>query len=173
MRLLGAAAGEDWRGKTARSWLLGRRDREPGLLQCQGEIERWLSMLGDGNKNCEWIYRFGANPGTPGSGIVPLSPVLAPGTALGSRPRVALSSAQAVSVYRGPRPPGNSRLGHLLAERGDRIPLDLRAKTRMGHQGLRPEKDCREMSCAINRICTCYSYNSTFRKGGSFATGSR
>jgi hypothetical protein len=109
--------------------------------------DRKLALeLSDGNKNCEWIYRIGANPGKPESGIVPLSPVLAPGTALRSRPRVALSSAQVLRVYRGPRPPGNSRLGHMLAERGDRIPLDLRAKTWTGHQGLGPEKGCREMS---------------------------
>jgi hypothetical protein len=57
-----------------------------------------LVKLGDGNKNCEWIYRFSANPGRPWGGIVPPSPVLAPGAALGSRPRVALSSAQAHSL---------------------------------------------------------------------------
>src|SRR5260370_7116811 len=51
------------------------------------------------NKDCEWIYRFGANPGRPWGGIVPPSPVLAPESALSSRPRVALSSAQVPSVY--------------------------------------------------------------------------
>ena len=75
-------------------------------------------VLGDCNKDCGWIYRFGANPGKPKSGIVPLLPVLAPGTALGSRPRVALSSAQAPSAYCEPRPSGNSRLNHILANRG-------------------------------------------------------
>jgi hypothetical protein len=128
--------------------------------------------LGDSNKNCEWIYRFWANPGTPGSGLVPLAPVLAPGTALGSRPRVALSSAQVARVYRGPRPPGNSRLGDLLANRGDRMPLDVRVKTSRDHQGLRPEKDCHEMSCAIMSMDMLLSTD-TFRKGGSSATGSR
>src|SRR4051794_599043 len=58
-----------------------------------------LVKLGDGNKDCEWIYRFWANPGRPWGGIVPPSPVLAPGSALGSRPRVARSSAQVPSVY--------------------------------------------------------------------------
>ena len=57
-----------------------------------------LDKLGTGNKNCEWIYRFRANPGRPWGGIVPPTPVLAPGSALGSRPRVALSSAQAPSM---------------------------------------------------------------------------
>jgi hypothetical protein len=57
-----------------------------------------LVKLGDGNKHCEWIYRFWANPGRPWGGIVPPAPVLAPGSALGSRPRVALSSAQAPSM---------------------------------------------------------------------------
>ena len=57
-----------------------------------------LVKLEDGNKDCEWIYRFRANPGRPWGGIVPPAPVLAPGSALGSRPRVALSSAQAPSM---------------------------------------------------------------------------
>ena len=105
-------------------------------------------VLGNGNKDCGWIYRFRANPGKPGSGIVPLFPVLAPGTALGSRPRVALSSAQAPSVYCEPMPPDNLRLSHMLANRGDRILLDPRAKTRMCHQGDRPENGLpREVAC--------------------------
>jgi len=62
-------------------------------------------------ENCLWIYRIEANPGMPRGGIVPPAPVLAPGSALGSRPRVALSSAQAPAVYRGPRPPGNAGAG--------------------------------------------------------------
>src|SRR4051794_1882638 len=57
-----------------------------------------LVKLGDGNKHCGWIYRIRANPGRPRGGIVPPAPVLAPGSALGSRPRVALSSAQAPST---------------------------------------------------------------------------
>ena len=48
-----------------------------------------------------WIYRIEANPGMPRGGILPPAPVLAPGSALGSRPRVALSSAQAPPGYRG------------------------------------------------------------------------
>src|SRR5262245_60931881 len=54
---------------------------------------------------------MGANPGMPRGGIVPPAPVLASGSALGSRPRVARSSAQAPAVYRGPRPPGNAGAG--------------------------------------------------------------
>jgi hypothetical protein len=57
-----------------------------------------LDKLEAGNKNCEWIYRIWANPGMPRGGIVPPAPVLAPGSALGSRPRVALSSAQTPSL---------------------------------------------------------------------------
>src|SRR5215510_6157729 len=60
-------------------------------------------------KNCQWIYRIRANPGMPRGGIVPPTPVLAPGSALGSRPRVALSSAQTLARYRSRRPPGHSR----------------------------------------------------------------
>src|SRR5512142_2034924 len=68
-----------------------------------------LAKLANGFKNCELIYRFRANPGMPRGGIVPPTPVLAPGSALGSRPRVALSSAQVPPVYSGPRPSNNSR----------------------------------------------------------------
>jgi hypothetical protein len=135
--------------------------------------DRTLTLdLGDDKKNCEWIYRFGANPGKPGSGIVPLFPVLAPGTALGSRPRVALSSAQAISVYCEPMPPDNSRLGHILANRVDRILLGPRARTRKCHQGDRPETDCREKSRAISSMHMLL-FTSTFEKGALSATGSR
>jgi len=58
-----------------------------------------LSKLVGNVKNCEWIYRFSANPGKPRGGVLPPFPVLAPESALGSRPRVALSSAQAHSEY--------------------------------------------------------------------------
>ena len=129
-------------------------------------------VLGNGNKDYGWIYRFRANPGKPESGIVPLFPVLAPGTALGSRPRVALSSAQAHSMYYEPMPPDNLRLSHMLASRGDRILWDPRAETRMGHQGGRPENDCRERSRIINSMHMLLS-TSTFEKGGLSATGSR
>jgi hypothetical protein len=129
-------------------------------------------VLGEGKKDCEWIYRVGANPGKRGSGIMPLLPVLAPGTALGSRPRVALSSAQVRSAYCKARPRGNSRLSHIPAYQNERILLDPRAKTVMCHEGGRAENDCRRMSRAIS-----YSYMtlsiSTFEKGALSATGSR
>src|SRR6516165_7162897 len=70
-----------------------------------------LAKLASDFKNCQWIYRISANPGMPRGGIVPPSPVLAPGSALGSRPRVALSSAQVPPVYSRAWPSGNSRLG--------------------------------------------------------------
>src|SRR5271166_5043507 len=63
-----------------------------------GKTASLVKILG-GEKNCEWIYRIWANPGRPWGGIVPPSSVLAPESALGSRPRVALSSAQVRSVY--------------------------------------------------------------------------
>src|SRR5208282_6713643 len=44
-----------------------------------------LFKLATGNKNCEWIYRFWANPGRPWGGIVPPSPVLAPESALAGK----------------------------------------------------------------------------------------
>jgi hypothetical protein len=69
-------------------------------------------------EDCLWIYRIEANPGMPRGGILPPAPVLAPGSALGSRPRVALSSAQAPPVYSALRPPGNPGPGGRLAGRG-------------------------------------------------------
>src|SRR3954452_24425602 len=69
-----------------------------------------LAKLDSGFKDCEWIYRIRANPGMPRGGIVPPTPVLAPGSALRSRPRVALSSVQVPPLYSRPRPSDNSRL---------------------------------------------------------------
>jgi hypothetical protein len=94
-------------------------------------------------EDCLWIYRVGANPGMPRGGILPPAPVLAPGSALGSRPRVALSSAQAPPVYSGSRPPGNSRLGRALARRSGRMPLELRAKTKIKYKDPHPEEEDR------------------------------
>ena len=81
-----------------------------------------LAKLADDAKNCKWIYRFPANPGMPRGGIVPPTPVLAPGSALRSRPRVALSSAQAPAVYRGPRLPGNAGTGSAARTTGQKTP---------------------------------------------------
>src|SRR5271170_5889204 len=66
-----------------------------------------LFKLVNGNKDCEWIYRFWANPGRPWGRHRAAPPVLAPESALGSRPRVALSSAQVSSVYLAGLWPGN------------------------------------------------------------------
>ena len=78
-----------------------RREQFP-----RGEDVAWAEDSGEvvGSRlleDCLWIYRIEANPGMPRGGILPPAPVLAPGSALGSRPRVALSSAQAPPGYRG------------------------------------------------------------------------
>jgi hypothetical protein len=65
-----------------------------------GQTTSLAKLVSDDN-NCEWIYRIQANPGMRRGGFVPPTPVLAPGSALRSRPRVALSSAQAPRVYLG------------------------------------------------------------------------
>src|SRR5271157_1676994 len=39
-----------------------------------------LSKLVGDDKNCKWIYRFSANPGMPRGGVLPPTPVLAPGS---------------------------------------------------------------------------------------------
>jgi hypothetical protein len=76
--------------------------RKGNMMSCIGSAGMGqtglLVKLETEDKNCEWIYRIRANPGRPRGGIVPPAPVLAPGSALGSRPRVALSSAQAPSL---------------------------------------------------------------------------
>src|ERR1700719_4118823 len=79
-----------------------------------------LAKLAGDSKNCKWIYRIAANPGMPRGGIVPPAPVLAPGSALGSRPRVGRSSAPAPAVYRGPRPPGNAGAGSAARTTGQK-----------------------------------------------------
>jgi len=62
----------------------------------------------------------------PRGGVLPPTPVLAPGSALGSRPRVALSSAQVASVYRTSlRPSKGSLLGLGPPPRADRHPFGL------------------------------------------------
>ena len=111
-----------------------------------------LAPLASDFKNCQWIYRFEANPGKPRGGVLPPTPVWAPGSALGSRPRVAGSSAQAPGVYSGPRPPGNSRLGRSLAKRGGTIALELRAQTRIGYQDPHPEEDGRRGTGSIRTM---------------------
>src|SRR5580704_3454175 len=63
-----------------------------------GQTAPLIKALGR-NKNCGWIYRFGANPGTAVGRLPAALSGLGPGSALGSRPRVALSSAQVHSVY--------------------------------------------------------------------------
>ena len=50
-------------------------------------------------EDCEWIYRFGANPGAGVRAASCCPSGLGLGSALRPRPRVALSSAQALSVY--------------------------------------------------------------------------
>ena len=57
---------------------------------CNGSTEMGqtasLAKLLTENKDCKWIYRFRTNPGMPRGGIVPPSPVLAPGSASGRVP---------------------------------------------------------------------------------------
>jgi hypothetical protein len=104
-----------------------------------GETNLLAKLAGD-FKDCEWIYRFGANPGMPRGGILPPSPVLAPEPALGSRPRVALSSAQARVMYCRPSPAGNPRLDQIL-NHGSNNPTAMASPERIGYQGPHPEEN--------------------------------
>jgi hypothetical protein len=97
---------------------------EGGELVAVGELLMDLSRWGQ-SRDAEG-RRPAARPG------------LGTWSALGSRPRVALSSAQAPPVYLGPRPTGHSGLGHLLASGGNGIRLGLRAWTSEDAQGSPP-----------------------------------
>src|SRR5712671_1330159 len=97
-----------------------------------GKAESLVKLV-TGNKDCEWIYRFRANPGRPWGRHRAALSGLGPWSALGSRPRVALSSAQVSSVYPGAlrlckslllglgAPPGVGRRQFLLACGPDRF----------------------------------------------------
>ena len=74
---------------------------------------------------------------------MPPAPVLAPGSALGSRPRVALSSAQAPAVYRGPRPPGNAGLGQPARTTGQKTLPGTAGQDQEDVPDPRHEEDCR------------------------------
>jgi len=63
-----------------------------------GQTALLVKVVGS-NKNGEWIYHFGANPGLAVGRLPATLSGLGPGSALRSRPRVALSSAQAFSAY--------------------------------------------------------------------------
>jgi hypothetical protein len=119
-------------------------------------------------ENCLWIYRIEANPGMPRGGFLPPAPVLAPGSALGSRPRVALSSAQAPPVYSALRPPGNPGPGRRLARRGRGIRPGSRAWARSLSTGPCPREDWRRgagfgVSCfqIFTLLCFCNTEDCT------------
>jgi hypothetical protein len=101
-------------------------------------------------QNCEWIYRIRANPGMPRGGVLPPTPVLAPGSALGSRPRVALSSAQVARAYTEPRRPGNSRWDRLGAKWDDTMPRKPRGPTKIRDEALHAEEDGRRSEVLEN-----------------------
>src|SRR3954454_7903567 len=115
-----------------------------------GKLTLLVRLDGD-NKNCEWIYRFRANPGMPRGGILPPAPVLAPGSALGSRPRVALSSAQAPAVYRGPRPPGNAGAGSAARATGQETPPEAAGQDQEKVPGPSPRGGL-STRCGVGRI---------------------
>src|SRR5271157_1301454 len=98
-----------------------------------------LAKLAGDFKDCEWIYRFGANPGMPRGGVLPPTPVLAPEPALGSRPRVALSSAQACAIHCKPGPAGNPRLDQVLNDGRNNSTGSARG---IGYQDPHPEENC-------------------------------
>ena len=82
---------------------------EGGEIAAVGELLMDLSHWGQ-SRDAEGRHRA-ARPG--------LGPWVG---AVGSRPRVALSSAQAPAVYRGPRPPGNAGAGSAARTTGQKTP---------------------------------------------------
>jgi hypothetical protein len=101
-------------------------------------------------KNCQGIYRFEANPGKPRGGVLPPTPVLAPGTALRSRPRVALSSAQVPRGYSEPRPLGKSQWDRPGANRGGTMPRELQGQRRLEYQDPHREGESRRADVRAN-----------------------
>jgi len=130
-----------------------------GKLSVTEETTLLAKLAGD-FKDCEWIYRFGANPGMPRGGVLPPPPVLAPEPALGSRPRVALSSAQAGAMYCKPGPAGNPRLDQVL-NHGRNNSTGTASPERDRLAGLSPEDNCpRGAECdAGNENVQGYKYS--------------
>ena len=109
----------------------------------------------------------------PRGGVLPPTPVLAPGSALGSRPRVALSSAQAPPVYTEPRPPAIHGGIALEQTGGGRMPRERRSQTRIEYQDPHPEEDGRRGEVRAN-VSHCHVNNKiSLFIGGLSATGSR
>ena len=52
--------------------IVGRARLRTWITVAQAGERTLARVLDKGKKSSEWIYRFGANPGKPGSGIVPL-----------------------------------------------------------------------------------------------------
>ena len=97
-----------------------------GSRKCPGSLRR-LRMT----KSFKGFIALWPIPEMRRGGIPPPSPVSAPGSALGSRPRVALSSAQVASVYRRALGPGKgSLLGRGPPPRLDRQPFALPGRPR-------------------------------------------
>jgi hypothetical protein len=111
-----------------------------------------LAPLASDFKNCQWIYRFGANPGKPRGGVLPPTPVLAPGTALGSRPRVARSSAQVPRAYSEPRPPAIPRGIAPAQTRAEEGPGNCKAREGSSIRTLTARGMAGEARCG--RICS-------------------
>src|SRR5271157_3799585 len=59
-----------------------------------GRTTLLAKLVGD-DKNCKWIYRFWANPGMPRGGVLPPTPVLAPGS---PTPRVRGSTRRSIQL---------------------------------------------------------------------------
>jgi len=120
-----------------------RQQQSPRWVARQGEQRSGLFPFASYFKNCQWIYRIRTNPGMSRGGVLPPTPVLAPGSALGSRPRVARSSAQVPRAYSEPRPPGNSQGDRPGTQWGDRMPRELRGPTTIGYADPHAEEDGR------------------------------
>ena len=107
----GRAAGEQKQGlfwRTIRAaHVVHRRRMHPGMIALEpatlparrARDNPWFSLRHSLIQiHVIGFIAFRPIPGMPRGGVLPPTPVLAPGSALGSRPRVALSSAQVTSV---------------------------------------------------------------------------
>jgi hypothetical protein len=143
--------------------ILGRARLRTWIAVVQAGERTLAGVLGKGKKNCEWIYRYGANPGKPGSGIVPLFRSWPLGRRSGRVPALPYPPPRSVQRTASDGRRATHGWATLLRTRMSGFSL-IRAKTRMRH--------CRQIS-QLRGIVHMLLFTSMFRKGGWNATGSR
>src|SRR5262249_44435900 len=109
----------------------------------------------------------------PRGGIVPPLPVLAPGSALLSRPRVARSSAPVPALDRGPRPLGHAGAGSAARTTGPKTPPRTAGQDQENVPGPSPRGGL-STRCGVGHM-SLYNHHiiEYLQEGGSSAAGLR